>query len=242
MTTARQQADTARRVADTYPELLTPDEFNPTFPRGTAFPRNTGALPQLPVPPTRRVDVRFLLQLPAALRRSSFTALQSAVALPVRVVGLVTLAEQTLTAGYAVVTRTCELLDRIEAATGTAENVTRAAAEVATAAAATVEHAGTLTARAAALLEDYSEPLGRLQPMLRRLAETTQPEALDALVALLDRLPQLAEAMNHELIPLLGHLDRVGPDVNQLLDSVAQLNHMTSRFPAVFRRHHHPGP
>ena len=59
-------------------------------------------------------------------------------------------------------------------------------------------------------------------------------------MALLDRLPQLADAMDHEVIPLLGHLDQVGPDVNQLLDSVAQLNHLASRLPKVFR-HHRPG-
>ncbi|MGH3936653.1 MAG: hypothetical protein ACRDS1_17010 [Pseudonocardiaceae bacterium] len=34
--------------------------------------------------------------------------------------------------------------------------------------------------------------------------------------------------MDHEVIPLLGHL---GPDVNRLHDSVSQLSHMASRLP-----------
>ncbi|MGH3924992.1 MAG: hypothetical protein ACRDTT_19380, partial [Pseudonocardiaceae bacterium] len=104
------------------------------------------------------------------------------------------------------------------------------------AAAGAVEQARDLTARAAPLLEGYSEPLHRLEPMVRRLAETTQPHEVDALVSLLDRLPQLADAMDHGVIPLLGHLDQVGPDVNQLLDRVSQLNHMASRLPKVLRR------
>jgi hypothetical protein len=71
---------------------------------------------------------------------------------------------------------------------------------------------------------------------VRRLAETTQPHEVEALVTLLDRLPQLAEAMEHEVIPLLGHLAPVAPDIDLLLDRVSQLNHLASRLPKVFRR------
>jgi len=53
------------------------------------------------------------------------------------------------------------------------------------------------------------------------------------------RLPQLADAMDHEVIPLLGQLQQVVPSVNQLLDRAAQLSHMASRPPKVFRRPTH---
>jgi hypothetical protein len=47
---------------------------------------------------------------------------------------------------------------------------------------------------------------------------------------------------DHDAIPLLRHVDQLGPDLNQLLDSVSQLSHMASRLPTVFRRRHHPQP
>jgi ABC-type transporter Mla subunit MlaD len=162
------------------------------------------------------------------------------VTLPGRVIGLMTLAEQTLSAMHTTVTRTDALLDRVETLTCTAEGVVHAAGRAVPAAAGAIEEARVLTARAAPLLEGYSEPLRRLEPMVRRLAEAAQQDGIDALVTLLDRLPQLADAMDHEVIPLLAHLDQVGPDVNQLLDRVFLLNHMTSRLPTVFRRRNHP--
>ncbi|MGH3811816.1 MAG: hypothetical protein ACRDUV_05090 [Pseudonocardiaceae bacterium] len=236
--TARQLADTARRVADTYPELLTPAEFDPT-----TFSHDQDdelvAVRRLPVRSQRRVGRDSVLRLPAVLGRSVTMVAHSAAALVTlsgRVVGLVTLAEQTLTAIHAAVTRTDALLDRVESVTRTAEGVVQAASREVTAAARAVEQARDLTARAAPLLEGYSEPLLGLEPMTRRLGVTTLPHEVDALESLLDRLPQLADAMDHGVIPLLGHLDQVGPDVNQLLDRVSQLNHMASRLPKVFRR------
>ncbi|MGH3810998.1 MAG: hypothetical protein ACRDUV_00890 [Pseudonocardiaceae bacterium] len=68
----------------------------------------------------------------------------------------------------------------------------------------------------------------------------TQPGEVDALARLLDRLPRLADEMDHGVVPLLGHLEQVGPGINQLLDRVSQLNHMASRLPTVFRRRNHP--
>jgi hypothetical protein len=58
-------------------------------------------------------------------------------------------------------------------------------------------------------------------------------------VHLLGRLPQLADAMDHEVVPLLGHLEQVVPDVNQLLDRARQLGHMAGRLPKVSRRPNH---
>ncbi|MGH3906303.1 MAG: hypothetical protein ACRDTE_19300 [Pseudonocardiaceae bacterium] len=239
---AQQPADTACRVADTYPELLTPDEFSPIY----RSDEDDEPVPvrRLPVPSQRRSGVGSLLRLPAALGRSAFAAAHTTaalVALPGRVIGLMTVAEQTLSATRIAVTRTHELLDRVEAVTRTAEGVAHDTGRAVTAAAGTVEQAGALTARATALLDGYTEPLRSLEPLLRRLAETTQAGGVEAVVTLLDRLPLLADAMEREVIPLLGHLDQVGPDVNQLLDSVSRLNHLASRLPQIFRRRHHRG-
>jgi hypothetical protein len=157
------------------------------------------------------------------------------VALPGRILDLVTEAEQTLAALRATVVRTDALLERVEDITGGAEDVMRAADRAVTAAAGTVDQAHTLTDTATLLLAAYSDALNRLAPMVRRLAETTGANDVDALVNLVGRLPQLADAIDHEVIPLLGHLEQVVPDVNQLLDRAAQLSHMASRLPKVFR-------
>jgi hypothetical protein len=52
----------------------------------------------------------------------------------------------------------------------------------------------------------------------------------------------ISPLMDHDVIPLLRHVDQLGPDLNQLLDSVSQLSHMAGRLPKVFRRRNHPNP
>ena len=75
--------------------------------------------------------------------------------------------------------------------------------------------------------------------MVRHLANPTHPSDVDAFVQLLERLPQLADAMDHQVIPLLSHLKDVVPDMNQLLDQAYQFRHMASRLPRVFPRPNH---
>ncbi|MGH3886740.1 MAG: hypothetical protein ACRDSZ_09255 [Pseudonocardiaceae bacterium] len=60
---------------------------------------------------------------------------------------------------------------------------------------------GTITATAAPLLASYSEPLRRLEPAVRRLAETTDEHEVDALVKLIDRLLRLL-ALGREAPPV----------------------------------------
>jgi len=157
-------------------------------------------------------------------------------ALPGRLVGLVTSAGQTLAAAHAAVARTEALLDRVDGVASRADGVVHAASRTTTAAAVAVEQAGTLTASAAPLLTSYSEPLHRLKPTVRRLAETTKPHEVEALVTLIDRLPDLANAMDHDVLPLLSRLNQLGPDIHQLLDGVSQINRMVNWLPKVLRR------
>jgi hypothetical protein len=42
--------------------------------------------------------------------------------------------------------------------------------------------------------------------------------------------------MDDDVMPLLDRLDQSGPDLNQLLDRVSDLNRMAGRIPKVFRR------
>lgn len=235
--TSPQLEDTARWVVDPYPGLLTSAESDPT-PLSNDEDEEL-VVGKLAVRSRRRVGRSFLWRLPVVLGHPVATIVYTTgalVALPGRVVELMTLAEQTLTATRAAVVRTNALLDRVEGSIHKSDRVTQAADRAVTAAAGTLEQVRTLTSNAARLLEDYSEPLHRLAPRVRRLAETTQPAEVEALVTLLDRQPQLADAIDHKVIPLLDHLSQRSPDIDRLLDTVSHLSHMISRLPKLSRQ------
>ncbi|MGH3927788.1 MAG: hypothetical protein ACRDTT_33810 [Pseudonocardiaceae bacterium] len=180
-----------------------------------------------------------LFRLPSVLTRPVAVVLDTTVsllALPGRVIGLVAAAEQTLANVNEAVARTEQSLERTELIIARVDGVVAAANQAVTAATVTVEQVEILTASAAPLLASYSEPLRRLEPTVRRMADTTDPQEIDALVTLIDRLPRLANAMDGEVIPLLGRIEQIGPDLNQLLDNVSDLNRMVNRVPKVFRR------
>jgi len=190
----------------------------------------------------RRIDSSSLHRLPIVLSHPVSAAVGISavlVSLPARVIDLVTVAEQRLTAIGAVVARTSALPERAEHVISTAEDVIRRADRAVTDAGGTAQQARTLTDSAIALLDPSSGTLDQLASVVRRLAETTQASDIDALVDLAGRLPQLADAMHQQVLPQLVHLQQVAPDVHQLLDLASQLSHMATRLPKVFRRPHH---
>jgi hypothetical protein len=89
--------------------------------------------------------------------------------------------------------------------------------------------------RAVALLESMEPSLLKLQPTLERLAETTDPREVDALVAMLDQLPLLAAKVETDVIPVLNTLTTVSPDLHDLLDVSRELNLMLAKLPGMGR-------
>lgn len=92
-----------------------------------------------------------------------------------------------------------------------------------------------LTARLETLLARVEPSLTTLQPTLERLAETTAPGEVDALVELVDHLPQLAVSMQRDVLPVLGSLGSVAPDVHDLLNVSRELNEMLGQIPGISR-------
>lgn len=85
-------------------------------------------------------------------------------------------------------------------------------------------------------LVDLTEPsLVKLQPTLDRLAETTDPAEVDALVTLVDHLPQLVERFEGEMLPIVRSLQTVAPDIHDLLDLSRALNEMLGAVPGLGR-------
>ncbi|SDC40839.1 hypothetical protein [Nocardioides lianchengensis] len=85
------------------------------------------------------------------------------------------------------------------------------------------------------LLGSVQGPVERLLPLLERLAETTDPREVDAMVDLIDRLPVIADAVQADVIPMLRTLSSVAPDLHDLLDVSRELNEMLAKLPGMGR-------
>lgn len=90
-----------------------------------------------------------------------------------------------------------------------------------------------LDVRAARLLESFEPHLVTLQPVLEELARTTSPREVDALVGLLDQLPELADKLQTDVLPMLQGLRTVAPDVHDLLDVSRELNGILGHLPGM---------
>jgi len=95
-----------------------------------------------------------------------------------------------------------------------------------------------LIGRIEPLVGDYVQPLADLAPSVRRLAETLEPHEVEALVRLIDQLPQLVRHLDEDIFPVLETLESVGTDVHDLVDTVQDLRQVVKGFPGsrLFRR------
>lgn len=188
---------------------------------------------RLPVPGPR--DVWQLLerggdaveQLLGAVPRL-VSLLDDAERLVVRASRLVEDIDATRTAADAVVARTEQTVTRADAVVSGSEPVVRRSEEL-------LSVLAPLHVRLATLLDTLEPPLTRLQPVLERLAETTAPHEVDAMVELIDHLPALAHKMEVDIVPVLDSLSSVAPDLHDLLDVSRELNEMLAKIPGLGR-------
>lgn len=173
-------------------------------------------------------------QLAGALPRV-LALLDDAEALVQRAHRLVDDIDQTRQDADAVVRRTAETIDSAN------DMIDRIGGTIDRADALIVRTAGTVgsaeptLARADKLLDNFAPSLERLRPALELLAETTEKDEVQALVALIDHLPHLVERLDTEIVPMLGTLQTVAPDIHDMLDLVAQLNEMLAKIPGLGR-------
>jgi hypothetical protein len=121
--------------------------------------------------------------------------------------------------------RAAELLERVsDTAEGAAVTVTGASAILAEAGALTdaasvvVGQAGAASAEARELLDAYGPTLRRAAPLAQRFVDELTPEEITAAIRMIDELPRLREHLSDDVMPLLGTLDKVGPDLRALLE------------------------
>lgn len=119
-------------------------------------------------------------------------------------------AVQTTTTVLSIPGRVLSLLGAAESAVRRANELVERTDAVVTSSEEAVEHARRVAAAADEVLEST-------RPMLRFVSELSQHE-IEAAIRLVDELPKLAEHMTEDIMPILGTLDRVGPDIHELLD------------------------
>ncbi|MGC5317406.1 hypothetical protein ACPXB5_01560 [Micromonospora arida] len=115
----------------------------------------------------------------------------------------------------------------------TAATVVAAADRVANRAATTVGTATEAAATAAELLAAYEPALRRAAPMAGRFVEELSHEEISAAIHLIDELPKLKEHLTADILPILATLDRVGPDLHDLLDVTRDLKLAVAGIPGL---------
>lgn len=135
-----------------------------------------------------------------------------------------------------------ELVLRIEGTRALAQETVRRADAVVTRADAVLVSAQRLVgeveplvARLRPLLDELEPPLRALQPTLERLAEATDPREVDAMIAMVDRMPLLADKLENDVIPMLQGLATVAPDLHDLLDVSREVNVLLGAVPGFGR-------
>lgn len=106
--------------------------------------------------------------------------------------------------------RVLKLLSTAESVVSRADELVRRTDEVITAANETVVHAQKVASAA-------EEQVTAARPLLQFLQEFSAHE-VTAAIKLVDELPRLATHMSDDIMPILATLDRVGPDIHELLD------------------------
>ncbi len=175
----------------------------------------------------------------------SARALEAAAGLPERLAAVLDDVEHLVRRVNAVADRADELVDRAAGVVGTAEKITATAdrvvhdaAEITARAGRIVDEAETTTVAAGEILQVYKPIAGRAAPLAKRFVDELTEEEIHAAIKLIDHLPALTESLESDILPILGTLDRVGPDVHELLDVLKDVRQAINGIPGFrfFRR------
>jgi hypothetical protein len=139
------------------------------------------------------------------------------------------------------------LLDKVELVADRADQVVRRADEttarthtILDAAETVTRDAGRTVVGATGVLDRVDHSLGVWEPMLRKLAPAAKrfADGLDesevtAAITIVDRLPLVLDHMENDVLPMLQTLDRVGPDLHEVLEVVQDLRRVITGLPGI---------
>ena len=89
--------------------------------------------------------------------------------------------------------------------------------------------------RAQRLFDAFEPALDKLQPIVGLLANSIQPKEVDALIRLIDHLPDLVDRTIADILPIVESMSTVAPDIHDLLDTMHELNEMLAKVPGMGR-------
>jgi len=115
------------------------------------------------------------------------------------------------------------LVNRMTVATDRAEALLTRTDDVVAEARAATRHTLAIAAQAEDLLTAYGPALRKAAPMAQHFVNQLTPEEVTAAIRLIDELPRLRGHLTTDVLPLLGTLERVGPDVHALLEVTRDL-------------------
>jgi uncharacterized protein YoxC len=155
-----------------------------------------------------------------------------------RVDQVATRAAEVAEAAAGVAGRAGEVAERAAGVADNADQVVERIIPVTGAAEALLESVGATSAGAKALLDVFQPIAERGAPMLRQFVDAFSEEEVQALIRLVDQVPVFTEHMETDIMPILATLDRVGPDVHELLEVLKDVRLAIQGVPgfSLFRR------
>ncbi|HEX3650422.1 MAG TPA: hypothetical protein VHV49_18505 [Pseudonocardiaceae bacterium] len=88
------------------------------------------------------------------------------------------------------------------------------------------------------LVAEFAPTLRQLHPIARRLVESTDPDEVDAVVRLVNDLPELVTKIHADVLPTLTALGSVPDDLREVLVTAKELNQIIASVPGLGRMRH----
>lgn len=183
----------------------------------------------------------------ASLPARAIGLLDEVAALLARINRVVDRIEETLDRSDRVLVRAEAAVDEVAVISAAATAAIDNATDVALTAGSLVERAQQVaasvdvvveTARGAAdtageLLAAYAPGLRQAAPMAQRFIEHLHHEEVTAAIRMIDELPRLRQHLTSDIMPILATLDRVGPDLHDLLAVTRDLRLAVAGIPGL---------
>jgi hypothetical protein len=132
-------------------------------------------------------------------------------------------AERAVLTASAVAGEAAAVVSRANLVTDGAAVVITGAEKITESASAVVVQVTDASRGAADLLSTFEPLANRAAPLASRFVNELSEQEVAAAVRLVDQLPRLAEHLESDVMPILATLDRVGPDMHELLNVVKDL-------------------
>jgi hypothetical protein len=140
-------------------------------------------------------------------------------------------ADEVVTSARSITSGANEVVDSARTITAGADGVIGDVREISEGARTILDGAGATSRSAQEMLGLYRPMLERAAPLAGRFVDELSPEEVDAAIKLVDQMPQFTEHMVADILPILATLDRVGPDLHELLDVTKELRQAIDGIP-----------